>query len=683
MDNLDQKALEQFEGRVVPKSLVNTLKGQMNVPTYVLEYLLGKYCSSSDEEVVQAGLLEVRRILEQHYVRPDQAELFKAQVRDKGNHQVIDKIKVRLVESDDKFWANLVNLQIDHVHISENLVNCYERLLAGGVWAIAELKYDVEQVHRGNLRPFVIENIRPIQLAVGGILDEIRSKRPYFSRQEWIDLLLRSTGLEPSSFSDRLKILYLSRLIPLVEANFNLVELGPRGTGKSHIYREISPYAILVSGGEVTVPSLFIAHVGKGRIGLVGLWDVVAFDEVAGLNKMANPQSINLLKDYMESGSFSRGREEIAALASLIFVGNINVDIETALRTSHLFVPFPHEMQDLAFLDRFHLYLPGWELPKMQSNLLTSHFGIVVDYLAEAFREYRKLSFADAIDEYYQLGVSLNRRDEKAVRKTVSGLIKLIHPDGVYTKDELQEYLEIALEMRRRVKEQLRRMGGVEYWDTALSFIDKATGAEKATTLPEQREGAVISSEPLLPGITYTIGLDLETGRNALFRVEVAMMRGSGVYSATGVAGRGMREAIRTAFDYLRSNVGQFTIDKSLKDYDAHFQVVNLMQAKEGSQTAAAFLVSLFSSLVEIPIRSSTVILGEITIQGGVLPVQQFAECVQLARENGAQSILVPTANVRDLATLPPELLGGLEIAFYADPRDCLLKSLTSFHSRN
>ena len=523
---------------------------------------------------------------------------------------------VRLVESEDKFWASLVNLQIDYVHISEELVNRYERLLAGGVWAITELRYDVERFHRGSLRPFVIENIRPIQLAVGGILEEIREKRPHFSRQEWIELLLRSTGIEPGTLSERLKLLYLCRLLPLVEANFNLVELGPRGTGKSYVYREISPYAILVSGGEVTVPSLFIAHVGKGKIGLVGLWDVVAFDEVAGLTRLANPQSINLLKDYMESGSFSRGREEITALASLIFIGNINVDIETALRTSHLFTPFPQEMQDLAFLDRFHLYLPGWEMPKMQSSLLTTHFGIVVDYLAEAFRESRKLSYGNALDQYFQLGDSLNRRDEKAVRKTVSGLIKLIHPDGEYTKEELAEYLDLALEMRRRVKEQLRRMGGVEYWNTNLSFIDKETGSEKTTLLPEQGEGAMITAEPLLPGITYTIGLDLETGRNALFRVEVAMMRGSGRYSTTGVVGRGMREAVRTAFDYLRSNIGHFTIDKSLKDYDAHFQVVNLMQAKDGSQTAAAFFVALFSALVDIPARSATVILGEITIQG-------------------------------------------------------------------
>ncbi|HID10131.1 MAG TPA: BREX system Lon protease-like protein BrxL, partial [Candidatus Latescibacteria bacterium] len=357
MDDLDEKALEHFPGRVVRKDLVNNLKGQMNVPAYVLEYLLGKYCASADGQVIEAGLREVKRILTEHYVRPDQAEWFKSRVRERGSHRVIDKVKVRLVETEDKYWASLINLQIDRVHISEELVRRYERLLGGGIWAVVELTYDPELVHKGELRPFVIQELRPIQLAGGNLLAEVREKRTHFSRNEWMDLLLRSVGLEPGALPQRLKMLHLSRLIPLVENNYNLVEFGPRGTGKSYVYREISPYAILVSGGEVTVPSLFISHVGRGRIGLVGLWDVVAFDEVAGLTRLANPQAINLLKDYMESGSFSRGREEISALAALVFIGNINIDIETTLRTSHLFTPFPGEMQDLAFLDRFHAYL--------------------------------------------------------------------------------------------------------------------------------------------------------------------------------------------------------------------------------------------------------------------------------------------------------------------------------------
>lgn len=675
IDQLDKKGLEHFPGRIVRKDLVNNLKGQMNVPAYVLEYLLGKYCSSDDNNVIEAGLEEVKRILTQHYVRPDQSELFKSQVREKSIHRVIDKVKVRLIETEDKYWASLTNLQIDRVHVSEDLVQRFDRLLGGGIWGIIDLAYDPQLIHKGDVRPFTIREFRPIQLAGGNILSEFQDKRSFFLRDEWLDLLLRSTGIEPSGMSFRLKMLYLARLIPLVENNFNSVEFGPRGTGKSYIYREVTPYAILISGGDVTVPSLFISHTGRGRIGLVGLWDLVAFDEVAGLTRLANVQAINLLKDYMESGSFSRGREEITAPASLVFIGNINIDIDMAVRTSHLFTPFPPEMQDLAFLDRFHLYLPGWEFPKMATHLLTSHYGLVVDYLAEVFRELRKLSFADVIGRYYDFGDALNKRDEKAVRKTVSGFLKLLHPNGEFSKAELEEYLRFAIEFRRRVKEQLRRMGGVEYWNTSLSYRDKETGQEKFVNLPEQGEGVIIPMDPLPPGVTFTIGLDAESQRYALFRVEVALMKGSN-YSVTGAVGRAMREAIRTAYDYLRSNIHKFTIERSLEDMQAHFQVVNLMQAKEGSQTAAAFFIALFSALVNKSVRPATVVLGEITIQGAVLPVGELAECVQLAKENGARRVLVPTANAKDIPHIPAEILAGLDIAFYADAKDCLLKAL-------
>jgi len=675
VDGLDRKALEQFPGRVVRKGLVNTLKGQVNVPTYVLEYLLGKYCASANDQVVEAGLQEVKRVLTEHYVRPDQAEWFKSQVREKGRHRVIDKVKVRLVETEDKYWASLINLQIDRVHIPEDLIQRYERLLGGGIWAVVDLTYDPQLVHRGEVRPFVIQELRPIQLGGGNLLEEFRARRAHFTRDEWLDFLLRSIGLEPLSLPHRLKMLLIARLIPLVESNFNLVELGPRGTGKSYVYREISPYAILVSGGDVTVPSLFMSMAGRGRIGLVGLWDVVAFDEVAGLTRLAHPQAINLLKDYMESGSFSRGREEISALASLVFIGNINIDVETALRTSHLFTPFPPEMQDLAFLDRFHAYLPGWEIPKMTSAMLTDHYGLVIDYLAEVFRELRKASLADAVDRHFVLGQALNKRDEKAVRKTLSGFLKLLHPDGRWTREELEAYLRLALELRRRVKEQLRRMGGVEYWNTSLSYVDRASGEERFVPLPEQGETSVIPPDPLPPGTVFTVGLDLESDRYALFRVEVALMKGS-KYVITGSAGSAMRQAVRTAYDFLRSNLHRFTIDRSLEDLQVHFQVVNLMQAKEGSQTASAFFVALFSALVGKPVRPATVVLGEITVQGGVLPVGELAECVQLARENGARRVIVPIANAKDIPHIPAAVLSGLELAFYSDPRDCLLKAL-------
>ena len=674
-DELDTKGLQHFPGRIVRKDLVNNLKGQLNVPAYVLEYLLGKYCSSADGNVIEAGLQEVKRILTEHYVRPDQAELFKSQVRERSTHRVIDKIKVRLVETEDKYWATLINLQIDRVHVSKELVQRFDRLLGGGIWAVIDLAYDPGLVHHGAVRPFTVQELRPIQLAGGNVLEEVREKRASFSRDEWLDLLLRSTGVEPSAMSHRLKMVYLARLIPLVENNFNFVEFGPRGTGKSYVYREVTPYAILVSGGDVTVPALFISHIGRGRIGLVGMWDAVAFDEVAGLTRLANPQAINLLKDYMESGSFSRGREEIAAPASLIFIGNINLDVDVAIRTGHLFTPFPAEMQDLAFLDRFHTYLPGWEFPKMTSALLTFHYGLVVDYLAEVYKEVRRLSFTDAIAPYFDLGDALNKRDEKAVMKTVSGYVKLLHPDGDFSKLELEEYLQLALEFRRRVKEQLRRMGGVEYWNTSFSYRDKEDGQERFITLPEQGEGVLVPPDPLPPGVTFTVGLDVESQRYAMFRVEVALMKGSR-YSVTGAVGKAMKEAVRTAYDYLRSSIRKFTIDRSLDDLQAHFQVVNLMQAKEGSQTASAFFIALFSALVSKSVRPATVVVGEITVQGGVLPVVDLAECVQLAKENGARCVLVPTANARDIPHIPPEILAGLDLAFYSDPKDCLLKAL-------
>jgi ATP-dependent Lon protease len=508
-------------------------------------------------------------------------------------------------------------------------------------------------------------------------LAEIRAQRPHFTREEWIDFLIRSIGLEPTRFSHRLKLLFLCRLIPLVESNFNFVELGPRGTGKSYVYRELSPYAILVSGGETTVPSLFVSHIGRGRIGLVGLWDVVAFDEVAGLRKLSSPTAVQILKDYMESGSFSRGREEITALASLVFIGNIDYDIEMVARTSHLFAPFPPEMQDLAFLDRFHHYLPGWEIPKMHPDFFGSHYGFVVDYLAEFCRDLRKETYAAAADRHFRLGGALNKRDERAVRKTVSGLIKLIHPDGQFTKEELAEYLTLAMEMRRRVKEQLRKMGGLEYWNTAFSYVDLETGEEHFVSVPEQAAGGLIPADPQRPGVVYTVGLDTDTGKTNLFRIEVGVMKGGSHYHVTGAAGRAIREAIRTAYDYIRGNLSRFTAERSLDDCDVHVQVVNLMQDKEGSQTGAAFLVAVLSALLDRPITSGTVILGEMTIQGVMMPVSALGESLQAIKENGGQRVLVPAANARDLSTVPPDLLSGLDIAFFSDARECVLKAIS------
>lgn len=675
MDELDRKLTEAFPGRVVKKDLVHKMKAGANVPIYVLEYLLGKYCSSTDAKVVEEGLEHVKQTLVDYYVRADESEKVKSHIREKTRLRVIDKVKVRLIETEDKYWAELVNTGLKYVNIDEGEVKKFEKLLLGGIWGILDIRYDSEIFHKGGMRPFVIERIKPIQLATTGV-QEYRDKRKLFTREEWVNILLRSLGLEPlhPDFTPRKKILMLSRLIPLVENNFNFVELGPRGTGKSFAYREISPYCILISGGKTTVANLFM-HLGTGKIGLVGLWDAVAFDEVAGLKSM-DSDAIQIMKDYMESGSFSRGKEEINANASLVFNGNINLDIETLVKTSHLFVPFPLNMHDMALIDRFHMYLPGWELDKMRPEYIGEHYGFVVDYLAEMVRELRKANFTDAIDKYFKLGNHLNQRDVKAVRKTVSGLIKLLHPDGNFTKDELEDYLVFALEMRRRVKEQLKKMGGMEYWATNFSYFDLDTGIERFATVPETRAGGLIAEGIHRPGVVHTIGIDTAEAKYCLFRVEVESMKGTGKKRVTGAPGRGMKDAIETAYDYVKSNLGKLSVDKSLPDYDLHIQIVNLMQGKEGSQTGVAFFVAILSSLLQKPVRERLVVLGEMSIHGVLMPVTGLTEMLQVVMDAGGKRVLIPVENKRDLADVPTEVLDKLEVSFYTDPVNAAFKAM-------
>lgn len=651
------------------------LKGHLNVPSYVLEYLLGKYCSSADQAVIDEGLKEVKRILSENYVRPDQTELIKSMVKEKTEHVIIDKIKVRLKETEDKYWAELVNLQIANVNIDEDFVQKYPKILVGGIWAIIELKYDPNIFFKGTLHPFVVHDLKPIQLTVTSF-DDFKENRKEFTREEWIDVLIQTIGFEPRHFSPRVKMLLISRLIPMVESNFNLVELGPRGTGKSFVYRELSPYSILVSGGETTVANLFVSNIGRGKIGLVGLWDVVAFDEVAGLTKLSGSSGVQILKDYMESGSFSRGREEISAMASMVFVGNLNQDPKTVLKTSHLFIPFPQEMQDLALIDRYHFYLPGWEIPKMHPDFFGSNYGFVVDYIAEFFRFARTTTQVSIIDKYFILGSALNKRDEKAVRKTVSGLVKLIHPDGEVKKEEIEEYLILAMEMRRRVKEQLKKLGGIEYWNTGFSYTDIEKKEEKYVNVPEQSEGGLIPQDQQQPGVIYTVGNDLELGKQSLFRIEVGIMKGTGKTNFTGIIGKEMKEAVKTAVDYIRVNINKLSVDKSLKDYDIHLQVVNLMQAKGGSQTGLAFLVGILSALFDKSVKPGTVILGEMSIHGTLIRLDNLGEALQIVRENGGKKVLIPAIMLKDLASVPPEIISGLEIGFFTDPGDCLFKSI-------
>ena len=671
LDSLDHKVLSLFPGKVVRKDLVAPLKGHLNVPTYVLEYLLGRYCSSSDPEIIAQGLTEVKHVLTDNFIHPDQAELAKSKIREQGNYRVIDKIKVKLVETEDRYWAELVNLQLSHVNIDESLVQQYEKLLAGGIWAIIDLTYDHEIFHRGVQRPFVIKQIRPIQLPISNF-EEILKNRKEFSREEWIDLLIRSIGFEPAKFSHRLKLLLLCRLLPLIENNYNFVEFGPKGTGKSYVYREISPYCILVSGGETTVPALFISMSGKSNVGLVGLWDTVAFDEVAGLERLSNPRAIQILKDYMESGSFSRGKEEVSAMASLVFVGNIDIDIERIQRTSHLFSPFPQQMQDPAFLDRFHLYLPGWEIPKTHPSFFGDHYGFVVDFLAEMLRELRKSSYSMAIDQYYELGKSITTREKKGIRKTVSGLIKLVHPDGSYTKQELEEYLKLALEMRRRVKEQLKKMGGVEFWETDFKYKDLQTGIENEVKTPEQAalQPIVLPSEPT---IGESVGLAITQSSGVILKFEVLVNEGNGKLIPLGSMRQVMRESLRAAYEYTNSNTIRLGIDPDFKkDYDISVLATEMGVPKEGPSAGITILVAMVSALTQKPVRNDIAMTGEITLLGKILPVGGIQEKLVAAYESGIRKVYVPAGNKNQVESLPAELKNKLEVRLVDRVEDVL-----------
>lgn len=675
LDTLDEKATRLFPGRVVRKDLVRQTKGGFNVPVYVLEYLLGQYCSSTDAEVIAEGLQHVRETLSRNFVRADESEKIKALTRARGRHRIIDKIKASLDTDVDRFWAELTNMGVRNVLIDDELVQQYDKLLMGGIWALIDLSYDPEMQIRGVTRPFAIERLKPIQQASSD-LGEFTAARAAFSRDEWLDLLLRSVGYEAQhpDFSQRHKMLSLARLIPMVEANYNLIELGPRGTGKSFVFREISPYTILISGGQTTVAQLFI-NLASGKIGLVGLWDVVAFDEVAGIN-FKTADAVQIMKDFMESGSFSRGKEEVPADASMVFNGNIDGDVPTILKTSHLLYPLPVQMQDLALIDRLHFYLPGWEIQKAKPDHFTNHYGFIVDYLTEVWHAQRKTSYVDVLEKHFSLGSHLNQRDVRAVRKTVSGYLKLLHPDGQFTRPELQEYLELALEGRRRVKEQLKKMGGLEYWAVNFSYLDQETRQETFVSVPEQTAGGLITPGQLAPGIAFTIGTDRADGRHAIFRIEVQASKGRGSLNITGSPSPAIRDAIKTARTYLQANAPRLGVSRDPGEYDFHIQIVNMMQSKEGSETGVAFLIAMLSAMLGKPAAESLVILGEMSIHGALLRVDHLAERLQLAMDNGAKRVLLPAENKRDFADLPTDVLDKLQIIFYSDPLNAAFRAM-------
>ena len=668
---LDQLLNEHFAGRVVRKDLTKLIKEGANVPVYVLEYLLGMYCASDDPEIIEQGLRNVKTVLAENYVRPDEAEKVKSLVRERGSYKVIDRVTVKLNERKDKYEASFSNLGIKDAEISAGIVKEYEKLLVGGIWVIATLSYYFEEGQTNS--PFGVSLLKPIQMPNMN-MDELFSGRAALSTNQWRESLIRSIGMEPASLKEDVQWHLLARMVPFVENNYNVCELGPRGTGKSHIYKECSPNSILVSGGQTTVANLFY-NMSSRRIGLVGLWDVVAFDEVAGIS-FKDKDGVQIMKDYMASGSFARGREQMEASASMVFVGNINQSVESLVKTSHLLAPFPEAMIDSAFFDRFHAYIPGWEIPKMRPEFFTNRYGLIVDYLAEFFREMRKRSFADSIEKYFKLGNNLNQRDVIAVRKTVSGLMKLLYPHGQFNKEDVRQCLEYALQVRRRVKEQLKKIGGMEFYDVHFSYIDNDTLEEHFVSVKEQGGGGLIPEGPAKPGFLYTIGLS-NKGMPGLYRLELQVTKGSGKLATSGLwNSSSAKEQVKIAFDYFKANASRISGGSKVLEHDFHLHVVELQNTGPLSHLALPSLVAFASGLLGRSVQSQMVVLGDMSLGGSVTPVESIAECLQVAFDAGAKKVALPMSSAADIPTIPVELFTKFQTSFYADPVDAVFKGL-------
>ena len=673
-EEIKNKLRESFDGKIVRKDLTKKIKEGANVPVYVLEFLLGQYCSSDDESIIEQGVQNVKRILADNFVRPDESQKVLSKLRKKGSYTVIDMITARLDMRRNIYIASFSNLGIDNVLLDDEYPEKFDRLLCGGIWCIVQLDYEYVEEEKKNGMPVQIRKLTPIQMPHVEI-DELKDGRKHFTEDEWLDIMMRSIGMEPDTLSEREKWLLLLRMVPLVENNFNLCELGPRSTGKSHLYKEISPNSILVSGGQTTVANLFY-NMGRKTIGLVGMWDVVAFDEVAGIH-FKDKDGIQIMKDYMASGSFARGKEEKAASASIVFVGNINQSVDVLLKTSSLFDPFPPEMgTDTAFLDRIHCYVPGWEIPKFRPEHFTNDYGFITDYLAEFLRELRKEQYGDALDEYFRLGRNLNQRDTIAVRKMVGGLVKLMYPDGEYTKEQLEEILKISLEMRRRVKEQLKKLGGMEFYDVNFSYIDLEDMSEHYVSVPEQGGGKLIPEGLCNPGQVYTVSRG-KSGMIGVFRLESQMLPGNGKLERTGLGSdRDAKESSNTAFNYLKANGNRISgsISTTQKDYIINYQ--DLQGIGMTGKLALPTLIALCSIALGRPVQSSTAILGEISISGTLIKVDNLADTLQVCLDSGAKKVLLPQTSFVDFATVPPELMSAFQLIPYQSAEDAVFKAL-------
>ena len=702
MDALDRKAIDIFPGKIVRKDLTALMKRGANVPTYVLEYLLGMYCSTDDEEIINSGIEKIKKILSENYVKPDQSEYVKHKIKENGKYTVIDKITVSFEEAECKYIARFTNLDISPFEVEPDLVSHNEKLLIGGIWCIIRIGFedpskeeeeeevDIFSSDRQKQRkakkkkskydsPFHIETLKPIQMA-NLDLDEIINARQEFTKEEWVSLMLRSAGYEPEELDDKQKFHYLLRFVPFIQKNYNLVELGPRGTGKSHVYSELSPFSILMSSGQTTVSNMFY-NMQARRVGLVGNWDCVAFDEVGGMKK-APVDFVQTMKNYMANGSFARGSESVGSDASIAFEGNTFKTVGEMLRTTNLFEPFPDSFNnDSAFFDRIHAYLPGWETPKLRSSLFTQHFGLISDCFSEFCHDMRKFDFTNSFGEYFELNRNFNTRDETAVRRTFSGLAKIIYPDEVMTKEEMRELLEYSIECRRRVKEQLRKMAPTEFSDVGLGYIDLETEQEFIIQLPEEADGTLIPPCFVNPGYVYAVGKSVE-GKVGIYRLENKLLdSGTGKLSFKNVEGLGrspkaVKESITAAFNYCGESYANI-VSSRFNDYDYSLFFNDLQGKGASDELSVAEVVGLFSALAKRPVNPSTVVCGKVVMSGSMMPLSSDIGEIFVACANaGAKTILIPDECIDKYNALSDRIKNEVKAVFYKSPLDAAKKAL-------
>ena len=676
MDQIDKKAAAVLEGYLVRKDLVRTFSRQFPVPTYVVEFLLGRYCASTEQDEIDEGIEIVQRQLSSRTIKAGEEELFKARAREQGEVKIIDLITARLDARTDSYIATLPGLRLTDVRISPELVKKHERMLTGGFYAEVSLNYDAAIAQESKGRPFGIASLREIQLSRRDVLDILAEARKSFSTDEWKDLLLRSIGLEPDGLSLRQRDALMLRMVPFVERNYNLVELGPRGTGKSHLFQQVSPYAHLISGGKATVARMFVNN-ANGQRGLICQYDVVCFDEVSGVS-FDQKDGVNIMKGYMESGEFSRGKESIRADGSIVMVGNFDVDVEHQQRLGHLFGPMPPEMKDdTAFMDRIHAFLPGWDVPKISKELLTNHFGLVSDFLSECWSQLRQQSRVAILQNRVFFGGALSGRDTNAVNKTVSGLLKLLYPgDGEIPDEDIEWAVHIAMEARRRVKEQQKRIGAVEFRNTHFSYVMGTDGVEKFVSTPELQSESSIGSDPLEPGQVWTISPGCGEDYPGLYRIEINEGPGSGVKILNKPVPQAFKESVGYAEQNLYARSMQLVGDKEPRHHEFSVQLRAFDASKTGAGLGMASLIALCTALLKKSVRGSLIIVGEINLGGSIEPIHNSVNIAEIAVEKGASALLMPVSCRRQLLDLSDDMATKIAVQFYSDARDALIKSL-------